>query len=83
METYITLCKIDSQWKFAVWLKNLKQGLCINLKVGWGGSWEGASKGRGYLYTLRFIHFEVLQKTTKFCKVIILQLKNKLILKTK
>ena len=50
METYITICKIDSQWKFAVWLKNLKQGLCINLKVGWGGSWEGASKGRGYLY---------------------------------
>ena len=50
METYITICKIDSQWKFAVWLKNLKQGLCINLKVGWGGSLEGASKGRGYLY---------------------------------
>ena len=38
METYITICKIDSQWEFAVWLRKLKQGLCINLE-GWG--WEG------------------------------------------
>ena len=36
METYITICKIDSQWEFAVWLRKLKQGLCINLE-GWGG----------------------------------------------
>ena len=34
METYITVCKIDSQREFAVWLRELKQGLCINL---WGG----------------------------------------------
>ena len=32
METYITICKIDSQWKFAVCLRKLKQGLCINLE---------------------------------------------------
>ena len=32
METYITICKIDSQWEFAVWLRELKQGLCINLE---------------------------------------------------
>jgi len=32
METYITICKIDSQWKFAVWLRKLKKGLCINLE---------------------------------------------------
>ena len=38
METYITICKIDSQWEFAVWLRKLKQGLCINLE-GW--DWEG------------------------------------------
>ena len=31
-ETYITMCKIDSQWEFAVWLKKLKQGFCINLR---------------------------------------------------
>ena len=36
METYITICKIDSQWEFAVWLRKLKQGLCINLE-GWDG----------------------------------------------
>ena len=48
METYITICKIDSQWEFAVWLRKLKQGLCINLEV-WDG--EGGSKGKGYIYT--------------------------------
>ena len=31
-ETYITICKIDSQWQFAVCLRKLKQGLCINLE---------------------------------------------------
>ena len=36
MDTYITICKIDSQWEFAVWLKKLKEGLCINLGEGWG-----------------------------------------------
>ena len=34
METYITICKIDSQWEFAVWLRQLKQELCVSL-VGW------------------------------------------------
>ena len=24
MEPYITMCKIDSQWEFAVWLRKLK-----------------------------------------------------------
>ena len=42
METYITICKIDSQWEFSVWLRKLKQGLCINLE-GWNG--ERGSKG--------------------------------------
>ena len=32
METYITICKIDGQLEFAVWLRKLKQGLCINLE---------------------------------------------------
>ena len=30
METYITICKIDSQLEFAAWLRKLKQGLCVN-----------------------------------------------------
>ena len=38
METYITICKIESQREFAVWLRKLKQGLCTNLE-GW--QWEG------------------------------------------
>ena len=48
MESYTATCKIDSQQEFAVWLRRLKQGLCINLE-GW--DWEGGSKGRGYMYT--------------------------------
>ena len=36
METYITICKIDSQWEFAVWLRKLKQELYINLEDGEG-----------------------------------------------
>ena len=32
METYITICKIDSQREFALCLGKLKQGLCINLE---------------------------------------------------
>ena len=33
METYINICKIDSKWEFAVWLRKLKQALCIKLEV--------------------------------------------------
>ena len=41
METFITIYKIDSQWEFAVWLRKLKQGFCINLEVG-----DGEGDGR-------------------------------------
>ena len=43
METYITMCKIYSQREFAVWLRKVKQGLCINLE-GWDG--REVQKGR-------------------------------------
>ena len=33
METYIIICKIDSQQEFAVWYRKLTQGFCINLDV--------------------------------------------------
>ena len=46
METYITICKIDSQWEFAVWLRKLKQGLCINL-MGWDGVGDGGEVQEG------------------------------------
>ena len=41
METYITICKIGSQREFAVYLRKLKQGLCINLE-----RWDGEGDGR-------------------------------------
>ena len=34
MESYTTVCKVESQWEFAVWLSKLKLGLCDNLE-GW------------------------------------------------
>ena len=46
METYITICKIDSQQEFAAWLRKLKQGLCINLE-GWGGEGDGREVQEG------------------------------------
>ena len=46
METYIIIRKIDRQWEFAVCLRKLKQGLCINLD-----RWDGEGDGRGHMYT--------------------------------
>ena len=40
VETYITMCEMNSQWEFAVHLRELKQELCINLE-GWGGEGHG------------------------------------------
>ena len=46
MEIYITICKIDSQREFVVWLTKLKQGLCINLE-GWDGEADGREVQKG------------------------------------
>ena len=46
METYITICEIDSQREFAVWLRKLKPGLCINLE-GWDGEGDGREVQKG------------------------------------
>ena len=46
METYLTICKIDSQCKFAVWLIKLKQRLCINLE-GWDEEGDGREVQKG------------------------------------
>ena len=46
METYITICKIDSLHECAVWLRKLKQGLCINLE-GWDGEGDGREVQKG------------------------------------
>ena len=59
METYITICKIDSQQEFAVWLRKLKEGLCICLE-GWDGrEMGGSSKREGIYVYLWLIHVEV------------------------
>ena len=64
IETYNTICKIDSQWEFAVWLRELKQGLCINLE-GWDGEWDGRQAQReGTWVYLWLILVDVSQKTT-------------------
>ena len=46
METYITIYKIDSQWEFVVWLRKLKQRLCIKLE-GWDGEGYGREVQKG------------------------------------
>ena len=46
METYTTICKIDSQWGFDIWLRKLKQGLCINLE-GWNEESDGREVQKG------------------------------------
>ena len=45
METYNTVYNIDSQWEFAVWLRELKWALWQSRRVGWGGKWEGGDMG--------------------------------------
>ena len=46
METYIAICKIDSQQEFAVSVRKLKEGLCINLE-GWDGEGDGREVQKG------------------------------------
>ena len=60
METYITICKIDSQWEFAVWLRELKQGLCINLEGGMGRDMGG--REHMYIYGCFMLMFDRKQQ---------------------
>ena len=56
---------------------NSNRGSATGWRVGWGGRWEGGlgRRGQEYIY-IWLILVDVWQKTTKFCKAIILQLKN-------
>ena len=44
-ETYITICKIDSQWEFAVWLRKLKRALYQPRGVDGEGDGREVQKG--------------------------------------
>ena len=75
IEIYNTMCETDSQWEFAVWLRELKQGLCDRLKGGVEREMEGRSGKEVTWVYIWLILVDVWQKTTKFCKAIILQFK--------
>ena len=52
METYITICKIDSQPSICCMAQETQTGaLYQSREVGWGERWEGGSQGRDYMYT--------------------------------
>ena len=46
METHITICKTDSQRKFAVCLRKLKQWFCVSLE-GWDEEGDGREVPKG------------------------------------
>ena len=56
--------------------RGLQPGLCDNLEE-WGAAGGGTFKREGTSVYLWLIHDDVWQKLTPYCKVIILQLKNK------
>ena len=76
IEIHNTICKIGSQWEFAVWLRDLKHGLGERLKGEVGRKMGGRSRREGTWLCLWLILVDVWQKTTKFYKVITFQLKN-------
>ena len=73
-EIYNTIWKIDSQWEFAIWLRELKQGPCDNLE-GWDGEGDGREVQEGGLMGVPMADscWCLAEKNTKFCKAIILK----------
>ena len=59
IEIYNTVCKIDSQWEFAVGFRELKQGLCDGLKGGMGREMGGRLRREGIYVYLWLIDVEV------------------------
>ena len=56
---HITICKIDSQWEFALCLRELKQELHINLEGSDGREMGERFKREGIYVYLWLIHVEV------------------------
>ena len=65
--------KTESQWEFAVWLREIKPGSVTTWRVGEVGNWEGGSRGRGHMciYGLSMMMYGRNQHNI----IIILQLK--------
>ena len=59
VETYITICKTDSQPEFALWLRKLKQGLYINQEDGMDRVMRGRFKRERIYVYLGLIHVEI------------------------
>ena len=76
---YITICKTDSHWEFDVWCRAPTAGTQWQPGgMGWGGSWERCSRGRGDIYTYgRFMSMYGKKKKLQYCAVIICPLKLK------
>ena len=55
---------------------NSNRGSVTGWRLGWAGRWEGGAGRREHGYSLWLLIVAVWQKTTTFCKAIILQLKN-------
>ena len=56
METYITIWKIDSQWEFAIWLRNLSRGSVSTWRGEMGREMGGRFKREGisvYLWLIQ------------------------------
>ena len=69
---YIIICKMDSQWEFAVWLMDLKPGLCDNLGGGMG--WE-VQEGGDICITMSDLCWYITETNKQYYKAIIFQLK--------
>ena len=67
METYITVCKIDSQWGICCLAQETQTGALFQPReVGWGGRWEGVSEWRGYMCTYGWLmlRFDIKQQNS-------------------
>ena len=74
---YITICKINDQFKFDAWSRALKAGALGQPRgMGWRRRWERFQDGGTHVHPW-LIHVDLLQKAPQYCKVISLKL-NKL-----
>ena len=72
-EPYATICKIDIQWEFAVWLREVKQGICVIMRSGMVNETEERFKREGDICMPMANSFSGFTGNSKFCKAIILQ----------